>query len=277
MIDSHCHLHYAFEKSLETLIQEAQSAGLQGLLTVATDSDSIPLLAPLCEKVQRFSSLQMGFSVGIHPHDTTPFAQIGAEQIPKWILKQAIHPLCWAVGEIGLDAYRLPPGHSLEAQERLLTLQLETAKKVQLPVIIHSRDAEPQLGAALTAYAQGLSYPPGVIHCFTGSPEFAHHCLALGFYLSFSGILTFKKATALQALAKTLPLERLLIETDSPYLAPEPLRGKPCEPSMVRYTAAKLAEIKDLSLAEVIQTTTQNTQRCFPKMKASAARTHPPH
>jgi TatD DNase family protein len=174
-----------------------------------------------------------------------------------------------AIGEIGLDYHY---DHSpREVQRRVLEEQLEIALSLDLPVVIHTREAEEDQLQSLKSYIEQLpknadgklKKPPGVIHCFTSSQEFGKACLDLGFYISFSGILTFKAAEDLRNSARAYPIERLLVETDSPFLAPVPMRGRKCEPSMVVHTAKKLAELKGLALEEVSRITTANAKSVF--------------
>lgn len=254
-IDSHCHLHYDYApKSTADLVREAFEGGVSHLVTIGTDLNSLSAVREISE---RFENVY--HTVGIHPHDA---AQITPESLN--ILEEAAqHPKCRAIGEIGLDYhYNHAPR---EMQISGLKKQLELATRLQLPVIIHSREGEEDLIKELREFVRGRNSAsiPGIIHCFTGSLEFGRACLALGFYISFSGILTFKNAQDLRIAAQEFPLERILIETDSPYLAPIPHRGKKCEPSMVKHTAQKLAEIKELPLETVAQVTTQNAQAVF--------------
>lgn len=253
LIDSHCHLHYDYSPKTEAdLIREAKAAGVEALVTVGTEIATLEKTIAISE-----AHSNVYHTVGVHPHEAITMK---AEDLA--ILEgAAAHPKCRAVGEIGLDYhYEHSPRDVQIAQ---LKAQLDLALKVKLPVVIHSRDAEPDLLAALTEYAKKCSRIPGVIHCFTGTFSFGQACLDLGFYISFSGILTFKNAEDLRSSARAFPLDRLLVETDSPYLAPIPYRGKKCEPSMVKLTAQKLAEVKGLTFEEVATTTTLNTRRAF--------------
>ena len=255
MIDSHCHLIYDYApKTHADLIREAADEGVSILINVATDLESLDKVAAISD---RFPSVF--HTAGIHPHDTTTLTDEDLSQIEK----ACAHPKCRAVGEIGLDYYYK---HSEPViQRKRLDDQLNLALRVNLPVVIHSRDAEKDLLESLTRYASAVKPGtiPGVIHCFTGTQEFGESCLALGFYISFSGILTFKTAEDLRACAKVFPLERLLVETDSPYLAPIPNRGKKCEPKMVKLTAQKLAEIRGISFEEIDAATEANARRVF--------------
>jgi TatD DNase family protein len=255
LIDSHCHLNYDYApKSVEVLIQEAREAGVETLVTVGTSLDTI-------EQIQKISETyeNVFHTVGVHPHDAVTLSAEGLAILEK----AAQHPKCRAIGEIGLDYHyeHSPAAIQIDWVEK----QLDLALKVKLPVVIHSREAEEELLIALTSYAKKVPAGeiPGIIHCFSGTIEFGKKCIDLGFYISFSGILTFKKAEEVRAAAQLFPLDRILVETDSPYLAPMPFRGKKCEPSMVKWTAQKLAEIKGISFEEVARVTTANAKRVF--------------
>lgn len=256
LIDSHCHLHYDYApKQASDLIAEAHAQGIDTLVTVGTDPASFEPLAKLADAHPR-----VYFTAGIHPHEAEKVQDADLELIRR----HAVHPKCVAIGEIGLDYYY---EHSpREPQLRRLNDQLQIATELGKPIVIHSRLGEDDLLAALTPFAQAKTAEgrlPGVIHCFTGSLKFGEACLALGFRISFSGILTFKNAEDVREAARSFPLERLLVETDSPYLAPIPFRGKKCEPAMVRFTAQKLAEIKRVPLEEVARATYSNTCEVF--------------
>jgi TatD DNase family protein len=255
LVDSHCHLNYDYApKSADDLVREAHEAGISRLLTVGTDLGALEAMVAISERHEH-----VYHTVGVHPHEASTMAPGDLERLEQ----AAAHPKCRAIGEIGLDYHY---DHSpREVQRAQLEQQLGLALKVGLPVVIHSRDAEDDLLAALTAYAGHVAPGaiPGVIHCFSGTQKFGQACLDLGFYISFSGILTFKTAEELRAAARAFPLERLLVETDSPYLAPIPYRGKKCEPSMVRMTAQKLAEVKGLAIEQIAKATTANAKRVF--------------
>ncbi len=259
LIDSHCHLSHPYHSGVSPaqLIQEGLEAGVQYFLNVGTQLSDLKPLAQLSE-----THPEVFHSVGIHPQDA---AEIHQPDALAQLQSAAQHPRCLAIGEIGLDAaYPQPP---LALQLEALNRQLELAVELELPVIIHSRQAEEPLLAALTQAASMAASRHrrlrGVIHCFSGTLEFGQACIDLGFYLSFSGILTFKKAEEVRTAAKVLPLARLLLETDSPFLAPLPHRGKPCRPAMIVQTAKVLAEVKQLPLEEVARRTTQNSCELF--------------
>ncbi|MCM2278839.1 MAG: TatD family hydrolase [Oligoflexia bacterium] len=255
LIDSHCHLNYDYApKSVDDLVREAAAAGVGTLLTIGTELATIDQVREISE---RFPNVF--HTVGVHPHEAVTLSAADVERLRQ----AAKHPKCRAIGEIGLDYYY---DHSpREIQRDRLERQLALALELGLPVVIHGRDAESDLLAALREYAARVpsGRSPGVIHCFSGTVEFGRACLALGFHISFSGILTFKTAESLREAAREYPLDRLLVETDAPYLAPVPNRGKKCEPAMVRFTAQKLAELKGLSVAEVARATTENARRVF--------------
>jgi TatD DNase family protein len=255
LIDSHCHLNYDYApKSTDTLIREAEEAGVVALVTVGVDLSSLEKVVELSEQHPHIYH-----TVGVHPHEAITISEGDLAALEE----AAKHPKCRAIGEIGLDYHY---DHSpREVQRVQLDQQLELALRVKLPVVIHSRDAEADLLRSLLSYAKKLPEGaiPGVIHCFSGTQEFGQACLDAGFYISFSGILTFKAAEQLRDCARAFPLERLMVETDSPYLAPIPYRGKKCEPAMVRMTAQKLAEVKGLPLDEIARATTANARRFF--------------
>ncbi|MDR3605790.1 MAG: TatD family hydrolase [Oligoflexia bacterium] len=255
LIDSHCHLEYDYApKDIETLLADAKAAGVEYLVTIGTDAASWPKVAKLSEQYE-----QVFHTVGMHPHESIDLTPLLLDTLTK----AAAHPKCRAIGEIGLDYHY---DHSpREVQRERLAEQLEIARKTRQPIVIHSREGEDDLLEQLKDHAAKLpaGVLPGVIHCFSGTRDFGKACLDLGFYISFSGILTFKKADELRECAREFPLERLLVETDSPYLAPIPYRGKKCEPSMVRLTAQKLAEVKGLPFEEVARVTTENARTLF--------------
>ncbi len=253
LIDSHCHLNYDYlPKSCSDLVREAHESGVVSLVTIGTDIPSIEVVQKISDEYEN-----VYHTVGIHPHDTSSLV----EGDLKLLEKAAFHPKCRAIGEIGLDYHyeNSPKGIQIEQLEQ----QLDLALRVNQPVVIHSRDAEEELFISLKRYSAKKLDNPGVIHCFSGTVEFGKKCLDLGFYISFSGILTFKKADEVREAAKLFPLDRMLVETDAPFLAPIPFRGKKCEPSMVKYTALKLAEIKGISIDKVSSVTTENSKRLF--------------
>lgn len=252
LIDTHCHLNYDYSpKTVDDLVLEANEAGVTHLMTIGTEMANLEEVKLISEKYDC-----VYHSIGVHPHEASTIQDSDFAELEK----RARHPKCRAIGEIGLDTHY---NHSpLDIQIRRLDQQLELAAHVKLPVVIHSREAETELLDALRRYTKTIHHPiPGIIHCFSGTEHFAQECLALGFYISFSGILTFKNAIELQRIAKLIPLDRILVETDSPYLSPVPMRGKKCEPAYVRHTALKLAEIHGLSFENLAAKTTENAKK----------------
>jgi TatD DNase family protein len=260
-VDTHCHLDYeGSEKPAAQLVDEALAAGVRTLINIGTD---MPTLARVQEASDRFARVY--HTVGVHPHEAATVQPGDLEKIRE----ASRHSKCLAIGEIGLDYHY---DHSpRDVQRRILDEQLELALERNLPIVVHTREAEEDQLEALKKYiariprkSDGtLARIPGVIHCFTSSQPFGQACIDLGFYISFSGILTFKAAEDLRTAARSYPLDRLLVETDSPFLAPVPLRGRKCEPSMVVHTGRKLAELKGVSEAEVARMTTENAFKVF--------------
>jgi TatD DNase family protein len=255
LIDSHCHLNYDYApKTVDDLVREAREAGVRAMVTIGTELATMAEVRAISEKYP-----DVYHSVGVHPHDAITLSDADSSLLEE----AAKHPKCRAIGEIGLDYHY--DNSPREVQRQRLDQQLEIALSGKKPIVIHSRDGEDDLLESLTRYAKRLSAGsiPGIIHCFTGTEKFGRACIDLGFYISFSGIITFKKAEDVRVAAGAFPLERLLVETDSPFLAPIPHRGRKCEPSMVKLTALKLAEVKGVSFEELAQVTTQNSCKVF--------------
>jgi TatD DNase family protein len=255
LIDTHCHLNYDYApKSEQDVVREAEQAGVRFFVTIGVDMKTLPDTIAVSERYPN-----VFHTVGVHPHEAIDFRDEDIETLKKL----ASHPKCRGIGEIGLDYHY---DHSpREVQRKVLDQQLQLALEVGQPVIIHSREAEEDLLSALSLYAGQVpnGKPVGVIHCFSGSRAFGEACLKLGFHISFSGIVTFKKALEIQDCARDFPLDRIVVETDSPYLAPIPHRGKKCEPGMVKLTAMKIAELRNLPLEEIARATTANARSLF--------------
>ncbi len=258
LVDSHCHLDADYAgKPVSLIVSEAHTNDVAWMVSVATDAITATEVQAIAEAHEN-----VFFSVGIHPHESARFDLAAVEAMKPFYR----HKKCVAVGEIGLDYFY---NHSAkEPQIEIFRAQLALAREVGKPVIIHCRDAEADTLKELEVYAKGHSGQmalknPGVIHCFTGTKEFGQACLDLGFYISFSGIITFKNAEPLRECARVFPIERLLVETDSPFLAPTPFRGRKCEPAMVKMTALKLAEIKGLDFETLARHTSQNSAKLF--------------
>lgn len=261
LVDSHCHLDYPdfAEEGVETIVARARAAGVGRFLTICTEIAKFPQVLAVAERFD-----DMNCSLGTHPHhaaDATE-ADVPAELIVDLATKNA-HKVV-ALGETGLDYYY---NHSpADVQQKIFENHITAAAETNLPLIIHTRDAEEDTMRQLREVGQG--HVRGVMHCFSGTQWLADQALDIGFYISLSGILTFKKADDLRAIAKSVPLDRLLVETDSPYLAPMPYRGKRNEPSFVVETAKVLAELKGVSLEELAAATTKNYLTLFDKVAA---------
>src|SRR3990172_1225291 len=253
LIDSHAHIQgkeYAGE--VEAVIARAREAGVEKIIAVggAGDMSSNTEAVGLAKCFPRVYA-----TVGMHPHDAK---DVGAEELQE-IKSLAAEPKVVAVGETGLDYYY---NHSpREVQRRVFGQFIQLVRETDLPVVVHERDAAQDVADLLRS--EGAGKLRGVIHCFTGDYEAACAYLDLGLYLSFAGIITFKNAEALRDVVRKVPLERMLVETDSPYLTPVPHRGKRNEPAYVRYVAEAIASVKGLSLEEVARVTTQNVRELF--------------
>jgi TatD DNase family protein len=254
-VDSHCHLEFdAFEADRDALLERARQVGVQTMLSIGTRLDSWPQILALAEKHRDIFA-----TLGLHPTDIeAPLLEGLADRL----YDAGQHPRVVGFGETGLDFYHTPYD---EAQQiKALDAHVEAALRADMPVIIHTRDAEAATTNALKAACQRGPLR-GVIHCFSGSQAFAEEMLALGFYISFSGVVTFKNALALQEVARCVPLDRFLIETDAPFLAPQPFRGKRNEPSFVVHTAEKIANLREMTVADVAHHTTANFFTLFQK------------
>lgn len=245
MIDSHSHIYgERYNDDRGAVLTRAREAGITQLLQVGCNLAECRTVVALADAVQGIYA-----SVGVHPHD----ADTVDEETLDAIESLSAHPKVVSWGEMGLDFYY--DNSPREIQIEAFRAQMARAQKLDLPIVIHTRDAEPETLKVLREFpiARG-----GHIHCFTGSIDMARELLALGFHIGFTGIITFKSAKELREVVAEVPLERILIETDSPYLAPIPHRGKRNEPAFVTEVAQKVAEIKDVPVAKVIRVTTQN-------------------
>jgi TatD DNase family protein len=258
LIDSHCHLDFPELKSdLDGVLARAGGAGVDLMVTISTRVRRFDEVLAIAE-----GNHQVFCSVGTHPHHAAEEPDVTADEL----IALASHPKVVAIGEAGLD-YHYDNSPRAD-QERGFRTHIEAARATGLPLVIHARDADPDI-ARILEEETGKGAFAFVLHCFTGSPELARRGLALGGYISFSGVVTFKNAIALRDIASDVPLDRLLVETDAPYLAPEPLRGRANEPAFVAHTAARLAAVRDLSEAEMAHATTENFFRLFGKVPRS--------
>ena len=262
-IDSHAHLNYEYPFTIEEYVENAKKNGVNTLITIGAEPGREEQMRTIADK---FPNIY--FTVGVHPHEAKNFSNQTLKNFDQYVT----HPKCVAVGEIGLDYHYL---YSTE-QEQLSALdkQLDYALTKDKPVVIHNRsgdqtkmpsDAETPQIKALERFVQKRKsgQAPGVIHCFTGTAAFAKASLAMGFYISFSGIVTFKKADDLRQVLETVPLDRLLIETDSPYLAPLPYRGKQNQSAYLIETAKMVAKVKSTDLETLSTCTVNNTKNLF--------------
>lgn len=251
MIDTHAHLNDdRFSKDASRVVERARNAGVEKIINVGFDLESSKKAVIQAETFDGVYS-----AVGVHPHDSEKASDADLDEI--YCLCR--HPKVVAVGEIGLDYYRnLSPK---DVQKRIFELQLNLAKQVDKPVIIHDRDAHEDTVSVLKAANAGVV--GGVLHCFAGSVEMAKECLKMGFYISFAGPVTFSNARRLVKVAGAVPLDRILTETDCPYLTPEPHRGKRNEPLYVRYVVEALAKIRGLSFEKMEAVTTANAKALF--------------
>jgi TatD DNase family protein len=258
LVDSHCHLDFPdFADDLDAIVARAQAAGIGRIVTISTRVQRLPALLAIAE---RFANVYC--SVGTHPHHADEEDGIPADEL----VELTRHPKVVALGEAGLD-YFYEHG-SREAQARGFRAHVAAARSTGLPLVIHTREADDDCGRILEEEMAKGSFR-AVLHCYTGGRELAMKAISLGLSISFTGILTFKKSQALRDLAAELPADRLMVETDAPYLAPSKFRGKRNEPSYVVETAKVLAETRGVSLEQLSRQTTENFFRLFSKVPAA--------
>ncbi|MBL8710358.1 MAG: TatD family hydrolase [Rhodospirillaceae bacterium] len=257
LVDSHCHLDFDdFGGDFEAVLARARENGVARMLTICTRVTKFDQVLKIAEAADNIRC-----SVGIHPHEAANEPDVDVAKL----VELSRHPKVVGIGEAGLDYfYDKSPR---DRQRQVFATHIEASRASGLPLIVHSRDADEDTVKLLEAGAVqgGLT---GVIHCFTATQYLADAALAMGFYISLSGIVTFKNAESLRAVAKSIPLDRLLVETDSPYLAPMPMRGKRNEPAFVRHTAQYVADFLGLPLADLAAATTANFDRLFAKARA---------
>ncbi len=254
LIDSHCHLDYFHGDDLAAVLARARDAGVGEMVSISTRLDQAPDLIALA-----MAQETVWCTIGVHPHHVAeaPLAEIAA------LVALAAHPRVIGIGESGLDYFydRAPRPLQQESFRR----HIRAAREAAVPLVIHARDADEDIAAILddeTARGGPFAF---LLHCFRYGRELAETALALGGYISFSGMLTFPKSEAIREIARAVPAERLLVETDAPYLAPVPYRGKRNEPAFVAHTAQKLAELRGLDAAALARLTTANFRRLFSK------------
>ena len=249
-IDSHCHLNYPQFSDLTAVLDRAEKCGVKGFLTVCTKLGDMLAITDLVEVPSILGS------VGVHPHES---ALHDLSSLRSDLEHHLAHPKIVALGETGLDYYY---NHSpKDIQQESFRIHLEVAQTLNIPIIIHTRDAQDDTIRIL----QDFPRVRGVFHCFSGTKKLSDAALELGFYLSFSGIITFKNAKELQDIVAITPLDRILIETDSPYLTPHPHRGPTNEPSYVALVAEKVAQLKGMDIEAIATATTHNFSQLFNK------------
>ncbi|MEL3973759.1 TatD family hydrolase [Rossellomorea oryzaecorticis] len=251
LFDTHVHLNAEqFNEDLEEVISRAKEAGVGKMVVVGFDR---PTIERAMELVEHYDFLYA--SVGWHPVDAIDMT----DEDLAWIEELSSHPKVVALGEMGLDYHwdKSPK----DVQKEVFRKQIHLAKKVKLPIIIHNREATQDIVDILRE--EGAEEVGGIMHCFSGSPQIAQECVDMNFYISLGGPVTFKNAKKPKEVAQEIPLERLLIETDCPYLAPHPNRGKRNEPAYVKLVAVQIAELKGISVEEVERITTENANKLF--------------
>ncbi|MFC3907481.1 TatD family hydrolase [Legionella dresdenensis] len=256
LVDSHCHLNFIelndFNYQLDEVISQAEANDVSRFLSVCVELKDYP---ELCKIADRFP--QVKISVGLHPDN-----EIAGEPDTEELINLAnSHASCIAIGETGLDYYRVKEEEALDQQRERFRRHIHAAKSTGKPLIIHTRQAaEDTIKIMQEENARDIG---GVMHCFTESWEVARQAMEMGFYISISGIVTFKNATQLQEVAQKVPLDRLLVETDAPFLAPVPFRGKQNHPALVKYVALAVSELRQMDYEELARQTTANFERCF--------------
>jgi TatD DNase family protein len=260
LVDSHCHLDFPdLAGEAEAVVARARAAGVGRIVTIST---RVRKHAQVLAIAERFP--EVFCSVGTHPHHADEERDIGADML----IDRAKHPKVVAIGEAGLDYHY--DNSPRDAQLQGFRRHIAAARETGLPLVIHSRDCDEDMARVLTEET-GQGAFPAILHCFTGGRALAFKAIELGLHISFTGILTFKRSDDLRAIARDLPPDRIMVETDSPYLAPLPYRGKRCEPAYVVETAKVLAETRGVSFAEIARQTTENFFRLFSKVPQKLA------
>ncbi|NVD41423.1 TatD family hydrolase [Ensifer sp. HO-A22] len=255
LIDTHCHLDFPdFEAERDAIIERARAAGVGQMITISTRVKRFDTILAIAEAYPNVFC-----SVGTHPHNADEELDITADDL----VRLSAHPKVVAIGEAGLDYFY--DNAPRDAQAEGLRRHIAAARETGLPLVIHSRSADDDMAAILTEET-GKGAFPFLLHCFSSGPELARIGVELGGYVSFSGILTFPKSEELREIAKTVPHDRMIVETDAPYLAPKPFRGKRNEPAYVAHTAEILADTIGVSKDEIAEITTENAFRIFSKM-----------
>lgn len=255
LVDSHCHLDFPYlSEQMDDVLARANDAGIETLVTICTRIRKFEQVLSIAEAHDNIFC-----SVGTHPHNADEERDIPLEEI----VTLAQHPKVVAIGEAGLDYHY--DNAPRDDQEKGFRTHIAAARETGLPLVIHTRDADEDTARILSEEMDKGAFT-AVLHCFTAGAELARKGVELGLYVSFSGVLTFKKSDELREIAASLPLDRVLVETDAPYLSPEPVRGRKNEPANVVHTAARLAETKGVSNEKIARATTENFYRLFSKV-----------
>jgi TatD DNase family protein len=258
LIDSHCHLDFPeLRGDLDAVLARAEAAGVGLMLTISTRVRQFSEIRALAEEYDKLFC-----SIGTHPHNAAEEPDVTVEEL----VELARHPKVVAIGEAGLDYHY--DNSPRDTQEASFRTHIAASRETGLPLVIHARDADADIARILEEETAKGAFP-FVLHCFTSRAELARAGLDLGGFVSFSGVVTFKNAEPLRDIARDVPLDRLLVETDAPYLAPQPKRGKINEPAFVVHTAARLADLKGVSEAELARATTENFFRLFRNVSRS--------
>lgn len=259
LIDSHCHLDFPdFSAERDAIVERARAAGLARMITISTRTDEFEKIKAIAEAYE-----DVFCTVGTHPHHAHEEAEASKDRL----VALARHRKCVGIGEAGLDYHYDKAPRDLAA--RVFRTHIAAARDSGLPIVIHARDADSDVAAILRDEMEKGVFK-GLLHCFTASAFLAETALSLGLFISFSGVVTFKNSEGLRDIARTVPMDRLLVETDAPFLAPVPYRGKRNEPAFVAATAKILAEVKGVALQTLARETSANALRLFDKMPPPA-------
>lgn len=259
LVDSHCHLDFPdFDEDRDAVLERARAAGVETIVSISTRVARFPQLRALVERYP-----QVYCSVGTHPHNAAEEPDVTVEEL----VRLAADPKVVAIGEAGLDYHY--DNSPREAQRTSFLRHIAAARETRLPLVIHARDADQEMGDILEAES-GQGAFPAILHCFSSGRDLAQRGVALGLYVSFSGILTFRRSDALRDIASDIPIDRLLVESDAPYLAPTPHRGRRNEPGYVAETAKVLADVKGIPVEALAKATTDNFYRIFSKIERIA-------
>lgn len=253
MIDTHAHIDMdCYKDKFDALLEDIKNSGVEKVIIPGVIPQDFPKIIDLLDKYDNLFG-----AIGVHPSELKDVEENWEELVEKYLS----HPKVVAVGEIGLDFYWDKEEENHILQREVLTKQVKIAKKYNLPILIHDREAHGDCFDILSKEIHGEI--PVVMHCFSGSPEFAERCIKQGWYIALGGVVTFKNAKKMKEVAKQIPLDKLLLETDSPYLTPTPFRGEENSPAYVKYVAEEIAKIREISFEEVDEQTTKNAEKIF--------------